>query len=100
MFFKVCTLFFCNLNDFVLTSKARSLFVEKKFEKNFICVVLKILCLPICYSVSEIFRESVKKLHINSSINFSRLHLLFIQGALLPDRQTLRGGSRHENKHY
>ena len=26
--------------------------------------------------------------------------LLYIQSVLLPDRQTLRGDSRHEDKHY
>ena len=25
---------------------------------------------------------------------------VYIQGVLLPDRQTLRGDSRHEDKHY
>ena len=27
-------------------------------------------------------------------------YMCFIQGVLLPDRQTLRGDSRHEDKHY
>ena len=28
------------------------------------------------------------------------IKILFIQGVLLPDRQTFRGDSRHEDKHY
>ena len=27
-------------------------------------------------------------------------HIFYMQGVLLPGRQTLRGNSRHEDKHY
>ena len=55
----------------------------------------------------EIFEQYIMhqiNISMHNKVNFfndsMRKTSLYIQGVLLPDRQTLRGDSRHEDKYY
>ena len=46
-------------------------------------------------SINYEFSTPIKYIKTNIKVQY-----IYIQGVLLPNRQTLRGDSRHEDKHY